>query len=1788
MGRWLPKIALLSISFFSALFLPSTLGSSDLSDIDALAPFEIVAEGFREPMGVVVDESGAIFVSDRKAGEVHPTVSDLKRPVGLAFDTDGRLLIVEEKSGFILRLEADGMLTILAEGMRKPRWIAVAKDGTIYLSAKGIKPEKGASRDREEDDEDDEEKAHGQVILRLTRRGGLGVFVDGFKGLEGLIVHERSVFVAAKGLKKVKREGGKGRRDDQGGVFQIPILAGGTAGPITRVSQGEIEKSVGLVRDSLGALYVSAKEIEFEPKEKKKDVIVKVAPDGTVTHFATRIKKPRGLALDSFGNLYVAHGKGKEKGGLVRFRAPPPPTLAVPLLTNQSPLNLTGTTEPDSRIDAFLNDDTPPGTFLTEDGNFSLFLDLDLNTQNSLAVFATTNSGDGLTGAPAEVTIIHDSIVPLISDHQPLNGSFINDPNPLIRAEFSDNLSGVDVNQVRIVLDGVLSSQAEINANGFNLNLPAPLTEDSHTVSVTIADFATNLTSAFTDFTIDLTAPMISNLAPADGLVVTTATPKISAQFNDGLSGINVVSVQLLLDGVDRTSQATISATGFTLVPSDLSQDSHTVSVSVSDLAGNSALATSTFTVSLGPGLGPIGDQVVEVGSTLKFTVSATDPTGGVVDFAVTPLPLPMNATFNAASGLFTFSPDLNQIGSFDLTFTGTSGGQSDSETITITVQGPTSGTVTALTGKLLDSNDFAQGITTPVAGATISLLGTGVSTTSDSNGNFTLSGIPASIHVLDIDSSTAGLAPDGSSYAGFREEIELIPGVNNIIDRPFFLPRIAAGSLTTVNPNFFTTVTNPDLEVSLTVPPNTAKDENGNNFTGELSISIVPRDLAPAELPDTLDPGLLVTIQPVGVTFSTPVPITFPNIDNLPPGTEVDIWSLDAETGTFVIVGTGLVSPDGTRIETISGGIRAADWHLALAAAGKADDNVAGTEGPIKNDPKATKCSCTSTLQVKDGSIGVDFSLPPYRSLGISRSLRFLYNSQWASPRPVIPFHSTIPVRAAVPPTLSYKLSVGGVDQGEETFVDTSGLREDIDETIRSAASFDASNLTSGLYPYTIRLTSNYLSSRVSSDIKGQVLVRNETQSHLGAGWSLTGVERLVNNSDGSLSTVSGNGSLILFTPEETSPPFVNFSAPAGDFSTLVINPDGTFTRTLKDGTQIKYDSQGLEISMLDRNGNTTTYSYDAEGRFISITDPVGLVTTFTYSGELLGSITDPVGRQTTFIHDGQGNLTQVSFPDGSSKSFVYDDRHLMTSETNERGFTAQRVYDSLGRFVSGTRRDGTTAGATNVQSVGFVDLSSGIGSETNPAPVVRPEEAFNTLTNGNSNTTRFETDPFGATIRQVDALGQETLIERDENGNPTKITRPNGAVLEMTYDSQGNLTASTDPIGATTTFTYETSFNQVTSITDPKNNSTSINYDTNGNPVEIIDALGNKTQMTYDSRGLLTSVTSAVGTPEENTTTFTYDANGNLLTTTDPLLNTTTLEYDNAGNVIKSTDAEGRVTEFTYDSVNRLVAVLDPDLKVTSYSYDPKGNLTQVTDAKNQTTTFAYDEMDRLISATNPLGLTEKFTYDANGNLTSTTNRNGQALTFDYDALNRLTKKILPPSASQMGPQETSFSYDKVGNLVAVANPATVVTMQHDLANRLISSSSSTEGTLAGAVTLINTDTLIDENNQEFEGKTLQVNGKTLTVDGSHTFTNLILVSGAVLTHSPTTATEVGKLDIKITGTLQVDASSRIDVTGRGFLGGNQPGNPFGASGMTVGFQKVVVAPMGSVEAVRFPWES
>jgi len=83
------------------------------------------------------------------------------------------------------------------------------------------------------------------------------------------------------------------------------------------------------------------------------------------------------------------------------------------------------------------------------------------------------------------------------------------------------------------------------------------------------------------------------------------------------------------------------------------------------------------------PVLDPIGNKTVQVGATLTWAVSASDPDGDPLTFSAAPLPT--NAMFDVAT--FTFTPTVGQVGTYSVTFTVSDGhGGTAAETIVIRV----------------------------------------------------------------------------------------------------------------------------------------------------------------------------------------------------------------------------------------------------------------------------------------------------------------------------------------------------------------------------------------------------------------------------------------------------------------------------------------------------------------------------------------------------------------------------------------------------------------------------------------------------------------------------------------------------------------------------------------------------------------------------------------------------------------------------------------------------------------------------------------------------------------------------------------------------------------------------------------------------------------------------------------------------------------------------------------------------------------------------------------------
>jgi len=365
------------------------------------------------------------------------------------------------------------------------------------------------------------------------------------------------------------------------------------------------------------------------------------------------------------------------------------------------------------------------------------------------------------------------------------------------------------------------------------------------------------------------------------------------------------------------------------------------------------------------------------------------------------------------------------------------------------------------------------------------------------------------------------------------------------------------------------------------------------------------------------------------------------------------------------------------------------------------------------------------------------------------------------------------------------------------------------------------------------------------------------------------------------------------------------SFNSPFGDFSSLVRNDDGTFSRRFTNGTVITYSATGLQTTTTDRNGNETAYTYDTDGRLVSVTDPTGQVTNLAYGSDgLLETVTDPAGRSSNFTHNDVGDLVEVRDPEDQPTRYDYDEQQRLVSETNKRDLTTVNSYGGGGRYTGSDLADGTTIGLSVARTLGLPDLG------TDTSEFVAIEDRMSRVTDGRGNVTQTEVNEFGSPVRVLDALGRETIYERNANNLVTAVVQPSSVTpsgtlrMEMTYDVRGNLTSQTEAVGTAlerTTFTeYEPVFSRPVKITDADGFETIMEYDEFGNRIRTIDPLGGEETMAYNARGLVVS---------------SRDKNGNL----------TEFEYDNFSRLSFVNDASNIRQQMIRDAAGNVIEMID-----------------------------------------------------------------------------------------------------------------------------------------------------------------------------------------------------------------------------------------------------------------------
>ena len=275
----------------------------------------------------------------------------------------------------------------------------------------------------------------------------------------------------------------------------------------------------------------------------------------------------------------------------------------------------------------------------------------------------------------------------------------------------------------------------------------------------------------------------------------------------------------------------------------------------------------------------------------------------------------------------------------------------------------------TQVSGLVLDNAGTA------VPNATVSLQNTNLRTTTDANGRFSISAAPLGTVTLVVDGSTTTLA---ETLPTLTFVMQSLPGQNNTLNMPVYLPLIDTSNAQTVGGSQPVTLTMTNLPgVSVTIAPNSVTFPDGTHV-GQMSLSQVKSDLVPMPPPNGIQPDFAWTLQPAGTKFSVPAQITIPNTKGLPPGQVQEFYQYDHDLEQFVSVGTLRVSPDGSVLTSDPGfGVTKAGWSSPgcnpppPSCANSCDDNNECTDdiqaGPPDcmclhaSKPPGTACGGTS-----------------------------------------------------------------------------------------------------------------------------------------------------------------------------------------------------------------------------------------------------------------------------------------------------------------------------------------------------------------------------------------------------------------------------------------------------------------------------------------------------------------------------------------------------------------------------------------------------------------------------------------------------------------------------------------------------------------------------------------------------------------------------------------------------------------------------------------------------------
>ncbi|WP_395541057.1 RHS repeat domain-containing protein [Neotabrizicola sp. sgz301269] len=419
-------------------------------------------------------------------------------------------------------------------------------------------------------------------------------------------------------------------------------------------------------------------------------------------------------------------------------------------------------------------------------------------------------------------------------------------------------------------------------------------------------------------------------------------------------------------------------------------------------------------------------------------------------------------------------------------------------------------------------------------------------------------------------------------------------------------------------------------------------------------------------------------------------------------------------------------------------------------------------------------------------------------------------------------------------------------------------------------------------------------------------------------------------------------------------------------------------------------YDTDGLVIARIERNGSKTEFVRNSRGLVTAMTEDADggapRVTSYTWHSTFRLPLTrTTAGLTETFTCDANGLLLTYSQTDTKAGSPI-----------NGQVRTWTYGYTSLSG--SGAMKVLTSVNGPGLTTEGVTDLTTYAYTATGDLASV--------------------TDPNGLVT---------SVISHNSNGQPTVVEAPDKSRWTFAYDWKGRVTsagfAGPGLTPAISSFVYNHS-DQIVSLTNSRGKTWIFEYSAARRLISSTSPEGDVASFEYDELGNVSRTEYSDGT---NPATFweetEFDGLSRILKTVGAMGQEWDFAHDVEDNLTGETDPLTYGTTHAYDALNRLISTVDRESFTTGMDYDAHDRLTEYTDPRSIETAFTYNGFGEVVTETSADRGTIQYTHDRRGLVTSRTDGRGITVNYAYDNGGRLTLIDYPSG----GIGDIAFTWDQ-----------------------------------------------------------------------------------------------------------------------------------------------------------------